>query len=472
MNSMLLPLTHISAAATGALVAAVWQGMLLALLVLLLLRLLPGLSAAARSIVWLNVFALMALLHFVPLAGSFTSRILPGHAFRVDIRWSLVVAALWLTFSLWRAVQLFIGALHVSRVARCASPVAIDAVQDLLQLPRGKHVRLCTSAEVARPSVLGFLRPRILMPPTLIEELSVNELRQVIVHEMEHLRRHDDWTNLLQKIALILFPLNPALLWVERRLCAERELACDDRVLHSGSGRKAYALCLTHLAQHSMLRSGYALVLGAWERRPELVRRVQRILSQPTRGMNRNVSYAVTGSLVAGAFGCALTLAHAPQLVRFAPALQQARTLAPINPKDLGLEGTPQFVRATLPTRVLNHTTRQPARTQDRRSTSNAQRPVRALQVVARPARRRRAPASQLAQLRTPPPPTGTLLVMTEEWNDNTQSPFVIALASIDPASDPRLKSTTQQQRQHKPQFAVRATYAVVTPAGWLILQI
>ena len=59
------------------------------------------------------------------------------------------------------------------------------------------------------------------------------------MHEMEHLRRGDDWTNLLQKAGLVFFPLNPASFWVERRLCAERELACDDCVLRSSGARKA-----------------------------------------------------------------------------------------------------------------------------------------------------------------------------------------------------------------------------------------
>ena len=101
------------------------------------------------------------------------------------------------------------------------------------------------------------------------------------MHEMEHLRRADDWTNLLQKAGLVLFPLNPVLLWVERRLCAERELACDDRVLLSTGARKAYAICLTRLAEYSMFRRNLSLALGAWERRSELVRRIHRILRRP-----------------------------------------------------------------------------------------------------------------------------------------------------------------------------------------------
>ena len=156
----------------------------------------------------------------------------------------------------------------------------------LADAPR-RAAELCVSDEVARPSVLGFFRPRILVPPALVEALTPQELQQVVLHEMEHLRRGDDWTNLLQKIGLVFFPLNPVLLWVERRLCAERELACDDRVVRSSAGRKAYALCLTRMAEFSILRRSFSLVLGLWERRPELVRRVQRIISQPVRSMGR-----------------------------------------------------------------------------------------------------------------------------------------------------------------------------------------
>ena len=84
---------------------------------------------------------------------------------------------------------------------------------------------LCVSDEVDRPSVVGFFAPRILVPAALLERLSADELRQIVLHEMEHLRRGDDWTNLLQKLSLVVFPLNPALIWIERQLCVERELA-------------------------------------------------------------------------------------------------------------------------------------------------------------------------------------------------------------------------------------------------------
>ena len=122
-------------------------------------------------------------------------------------------------------------------------PVPVPDGLKALLMHNGHPVALCASDEVARPSVLGFFRPRILAPPALLDQLSEAELKQVILHEMEHLHRGDDWTNLLQKLALVLFPLNPALAWVERRLCAERghlgQLRLSVLPVASKAGRQA-----------------------------------------------------------------------------------------------------------------------------------------------------------------------------------------------------------------------------------------
>ena len=104
------------------------------------------------------------------------------------------------------SAQLVASAVRSRRLARRATPVAVDdALMALLQIRTGsgkpgRTAELCTSEEVERPSVFGFFHPRILIPPALLERLTGEELRQVVMHEMEHLRRGDDWTNLAQKI--------------------------------------------------------------------------------------------------------------------------------------------------------------------------------------------------------------------------------------------------------------------------------
>ena len=509
MNELFHSVSFVSAGASAALLSAIWQGAVLCAGVAICLRLLPGLSAAVRSVVWFNVFVMVLLLHTVPVFTARVPALQGSHVstIHLDPRWSLTIAGLWLSFSLWRGVQFVLGAIHLRGLARRAVPVvwstrrslaastsrtvdpstafaakdaansaqddslvcAADFAQDdssilaanfgdrqisvndgvmalLAGASAGRTAELCTSDEVARPSVLGFLRPRILVPTVLFEKLSAAELQQVVLHEMEHLRRADDWTNLLQKIGLLFFPLNPVLLWIERRLCAERELACDDRVIRSSAGRKAYALCLTHLAEYAILRRSFSLVLGAWERRPELVRRVHRILSQPVRSMGRKPAMAATGGLLAGALGCALALSHSPQLVSFVPRYQPDLQAQSLDPHEVAkaLGGTPQLMRAALPAPADQAPAKKPA-----------VRPA----VVKRVKHRQTAP-NRIARLEAPLPDLDQhALVVLTEWTMYEARPRVALAVPADPAVA-------------RP-VMIPVKYAIVpTPAGWLIIQI
>lgn len=377
-GSLLQASSILSSAAVSALISAAWEGLVVTFCAAVCLRLLPRLSAAARSLVWMNVFLLLVLLHVAPAIreglvreGLVRENLASGgltHSASIDLQpgWSLAIAALWAALSLWRGVELILSAVRLHRMARRATPVDVDdSLRGLLKGvadgERGRRpAELCVSNEVERPCVFGFFQPRILLPEGLIEKLSSSELQQVVLHETEHLRRGDDWTNLLQKIGLMLFPLNPALFWAERRLCAERELACDDRVLRSSDTRKAYAICLTRLAENSMIRRSLSLALGAWERRPELVNRVHRLLRQPKESMGRRQAQLVTAGLIVGVVGGGMALARSPQLIGFAPMSQvsmQAQTGSPSLPHESGLResneqvlgGSVQLVKAVMP---------------------------------------------------------------------------------------------------------------------------
>jgi len=432
-----------SAGAVGNLIGAIWEGTVLAAGVFLCLRLFPRLSAASRSLVWMNVFLLLVLLHVLPELNRAHFAAAASHAWQIDLdpRWSFAIAGVWLALSVWKAAQLAAGAIHLRGLARRATFLATDeSMRELLRSGRhGRAVELCTSNEVARPSVFGFFSPRILLPPALAESLTDLELRQVVVHEMEHLRRADDWTNLLQKVALVLFPLNPALYWVERRLCAERELACDDRVLLSSGARKAYAICLTRLAEYSMLRRSLSLVLGAWERRPELAQRVRRLLRGPKRPMGSAQTKFVTAGVLAGVLGCGFALARSPQFVGFVPTAQLAQAAdndAPLlsgsapaamrAASERRAEGSARMVEAKA---VMPETTERPA-------------------VVTKTVAHKRAIAHR-ARRRDIPNDEGWLVLT--EWNGTAAPPQAVMAVKFD---------------------AKGAYAAVPTKDGWLIVQI
>ena len=333
-------LTHLSQSSAGILLTAVWQGMAVAACLALCLRVTPRLSATSRFAILAAGFLAVTALPFLPALapmtvqhGAIATMTDAGAAatpwLMLDTRWSLALAGLWACASVWRLIDLAIHSVRLRRLWKSARPVdaslpVLSALPAVFPSLRGrKQVEICTTDALERPSVIGFLAPRILIPGWLLERMTPAELDQIVLHESEHLRRGDDWTNLLQKLALVLFPLNPALVWLERRLCLEREMACDEGVIRRTRSPRAYAACLTSLAEHGLERRVQALSLGAWQRRPELVRRVHSILR------HKPVLRPAAARGLVAVLGCGLLagsaeLARCPQMIGFvsAPAAQ------------------------------------------------------------------------------------------------------------------------------------------------------
>jgi beta-lactamase regulating signal transducer with metallopeptidase domain len=317
--SLLHGVEGFSRLAAASVVSGLWQGIVMALAVGICLRLVPKTTAAVRFTLWAVVFAILATLPLLNAYGFRANSVMAGHVavVQVDVRWSFVIAALWLVASMVRSVKFAASAMQLRRIWKGATPVEAGSGCDAALAVAGfRRVTLCTSADVDRPSVIGFFSPRILIPLEVFERLTLAELEQIVLHEVGHLRRGDDWFNLLQKIGLVLVPLNPALLWIERRLCFERELACDDDVLRLTKAPKAYATCLTNLAEQRLGRRTAALSLGAWEQRSELARRVHSILRR-SEGMGRTQLRVVMSVLILGLVGGAAGLSRCPQFVSF-----------------------------------------------------------------------------------------------------------------------------------------------------------
>lgn len=322
MQPILQMIAMLPAVAVSCLISAVWQGMVLAACVTLCLHVLPETTAAIRSFIWTAVFALVIALHVAATSANRTLSLQSWHepALHLDFHWSVAIASVWILFSIVRGSQLVTSAIHLRRIANNATPIRGGAGCTAILGNSHRSAELCISADVESPSVIGFIAPRILIPTALLEKLSTPQLEQIVLHEMEHLRRGDDWINLLQKLSLVLFPLNPVLRWIERRICIERELACDESVLRFTQAPKAYATCLTKLAEHSLVQRKTSLALRAWERQSELASRVHRILRRPSVSIARFPAKIMASSLILGVLGGAAALSRCPQLVSFVPS--------------------------------------------------------------------------------------------------------------------------------------------------------
>ncbi len=197
----------------------------------------------------------------------------------------------------WIAVAYVVGAacflLRLSTALwgahRLRTPTARVTDEKLLKLIADQADRLklkCVPVvayceRVAVPTVVGVLRPMVLLPVSLMAGLTLDDLAAIVRHELAHVHRCDLWMNLLQRVIESLLFFHPAVWFISRRLSAERELCCDDLVVSSGHEPMHYAGALLRMAELCAIsRQPGALALAATgDRAPLLERRIERLMN-------------------------------------------------------------------------------------------------------------------------------------------------------------------------------------------------
>jgi beta-lactamase regulating signal transducer with metallopeptidase domain len=110
-------------------------------------------------------------------------------------------------------------------------------------------IRLRIGEEGTAPSVCGLVSPVIVVPRNLAPTLGSRHLRDVLFHELAHVKRHDLWVNLVQNILQVLYFYNPVLLVLNAVIRRLREEAADEAVLDTtGDPDHAYAQRLADVA--------------------------------------------------------------------------------------------------------------------------------------------------------------------------------------------------------------------------------
>jgi beta-lactamase regulating signal transducer with metallopeptidase domain len=108
-------------------------------------------------------------------------------------------------------------------------------------------VRVCESASMAVPVMLGCLRPVIILPSAVVTSLPLAQLEALLAHELAHIRRNDYVVNLLQTTVETLCFYHPAVWWISREVRRHREQCCDDVVVQV-CDRLTYVTALSAVA--------------------------------------------------------------------------------------------------------------------------------------------------------------------------------------------------------------------------------
>lgn len=318
------------------------EGFVVSLFVALVLRLSRRQNPATRFAIGFSALLAIALLPLSRSAWAHGQLGSAAPAVVVPESWAVYLFSAWAVIAAVLLARVIHSVWHLHQLrSTCVvlDPASIDplVLETLQRKQTRRNVVLCTSEKVRVPTALGLLRPAIVIPRWVREELSAPELKQVVLHELAHLQRWDDWTNLAQQIVKALFFFHPAVWWIERQISLEREMACDDAVLEETGSPRAYAECLAHLAEMSFVQRGIALAQALFGRITQTSHRVAQILDVNRRKRNSGAWKPAISATVGLGVLCSAWAARGPELVGFeggrASKMEMATSLnEPIRP--------------------------------------------------------------------------------------------------------------------------------------------
>lgn len=363
----MLPDLHVvdswARAALETLLNGFWQGGVLTASAWVLLRVLPRSSAATRHVIcWFAMLmvVLLPLLSALPgdvgsqhavVASDGLQREPAGPVGQTASDWSvlrappepwpLTILALLAVVAAFRVLGIVRGLIGLGALKRRSLPVsaeACDGMHRIVERYGTRGVRIHQSTEIASPVTVGFLHPLVLLPGHLFGALTREQLNQVVAHELAHVRRLDDWTNLVQRLLEAMLFFYPFVRWLGTRLELEREIACDDEAVAGVSDRRSYALCLTRVAQVGV--SGHMpLAPGAAAKDTQLARRIQSLLA-PVPPASRRIAWSGVALALPVLMGGTVALHSAPS-VSLVPGTELALAMLPgmqAGPAQLGLQ--------------------------------------------------------------------------------------------------------------------------------------
>ena len=361
--------TEFAGAAVAALLDTLWVALAIAAAAWALARFLPRTNAATRHLLWWTVLALVLLLPFAaidrtpardvagaeiaaaPSAPSAAPVDSPAvqpapqrNVFPLEIRtgdWMAIAFGIWLPIAVVQFCRLAWSFFYLRKVRRASQPAA-GAVAGRFEYWVAacgirRPVLLIVSDKIASPMAIGFRHPAVILPAILPAQFGEEELDHVLLHELAHVARRDDWSNLLARVLGAVAGLHPVVGWTLRQLARERELACDDWVVSRIGEARPYAASLARLFEVCRAQRRVVLATGMAESASRLGERIETLLANG-RQFSARTSLLRVGVAAIALLALLAAGAQAPHWVVLAQsgaasAPDQPHALKPVNPR-------------------------------------------------------------------------------------------------------------------------------------------
>lgn len=245
---------------------------------------------ADRAAVWNTCFLAVLLLGvgavllprmhlFHPWLLTDSQTILTANAAQTAL--GVVVLAIWclgMAFLLarWilRAYCLRCAARRCARLSDAEAQTLLSSVN--IQLVGDEPPIVLVSEETDGPYCWQLHRPTLVLPRFLLEG-DANDLRHVLLHELEHLKTNHPLQLFLQHLTQVVCWFHPSVWRAGSRASLARELTCDEVAVRFGAGSAAYLRTLLHIAERCEQQRSAAAI--GFSRSPsEIVLRARRLV--------------------------------------------------------------------------------------------------------------------------------------------------------------------------------------------------
>lgn len=212
-----------------------------------------------------------------------------------------LVVAIWFIVMTAQCIRLLANIGYAQRI-RCYkthSPSAywqqkLSELAERIQIK--ERIALLESEIVKIPMTVGFLKPVILFPFSLLSQLPPDQVEAVLLHELAHIRRKDYLVNLLQSFAELFFFFNPGVLWISSLIRDERENCCDDIAINEINDKKEFINALVSFQEYNLTGLKYSPAFPG--RKNHLLNRVKRIINNNNKTLNNMEKVSLAAGIV------------------------------------------------------------------------------------------------------------------------------------------------------------------------------
>ena len=216
--------------------------------------------------------------------------------------WSWLIGVI--SLSMWHMTSWSVSRRLTKNTADVPTDLAQMFTRSKTRLGLGhKQIELRVSLEAWAPMVVGWFRPVILLPVSVLTALTPHEMESILIHELAHVRRHDYTMNLLQVAVETVLFFHPSVWWLSRRIRVEREYRADDVAVQFGAGPEVYVHSLLRIAETCRSQPQTVTVAATGG---SLADRAARLLGVTTEANQRR--HRAGNALLALAIGISVTL--------------------------------------------------------------------------------------------------------------------------------------------------------------------